>query len=197
LFAALWNPALQALFILKMKRTEGGAVMDERRNYERRASGKSWTWIAGAIVLGSSVTYLFDPVQGRRRRALMRDKGVHLINRTCFYGGKIYRDLRNRSKGVVAKTLSVADSGATDDATLVKRVRSAIGRKIRHAKAIDVQVNNGEVTLGGPILAGEVDDLIRCVKDVPGAEGVINHLEIHESPGNIPSLQGEGKQYFR
>jgi hypothetical protein len=46
------------------------------------------------------------------------------------------------------------------------------------------------VTLSGPILAGEVPGLIDCVNGIPGVKSVESRLEVHETAGSHPSLQG-------
>ncbi|MFL6651089.1 MAG: SRPBCC family protein, partial [Sulfurifustaceae bacterium] len=55
---------------------------------------------------------------------------------------------------------------------------------------INVSARNGVVTLAGPILADEVPLVIDCALDVPGVRDVVNRLDVHRVPGNIPALQG-------
>lgn len=161
--------------------------MKQEKQNSKFSDVKPWTWILAGVAMGGVCAYFLDPARGRYRRSLVRDKGTHLANQANYYGGKLYRDLKNRGKGIIAKA---------DDETLINRVRSEFGRKIRHAKAIKVEANNGEVTLSGPILRAEVDELIRCVKRVPGVKDIINHLDAHESAGQISGLQGKGKKYL-
>lgn len=56
-------------------------------------------WLTGAA-LGAGATLLLDPARGRRRRALVRDKAVHLGHAGRDSAEKALRDLRNRSIGV-------------------------------------------------------------------------------------------------
>src|SRR5258705_381242 len=44
--------------------------------------------------------------------------------------------------------------------------------------------------LRGAVLGEEVERLLRRVRSVRGVEDVVSELEVHEVPGNIPSLQG-------
>jgi len=53
-----------------------------------------------------------------------------------------------------------------------------------------VSAKDGKVTLSGPILEGEVDSLLACVKGIQGVNGVANNLEVHKEAGNHPALQG-------
>lgn len=55
------------------------------------------------MALGSLAMYILDPAEGRRRRALMRDKMVRIKNDVSGYTEKTARDLKNRTQGVVAE----------------------------------------------------------------------------------------------
>lgn len=146
----------------------------------------------GGIGLGAGLMYLLDPDGGRRRRALARDKAVHGLK----VSGKALRrtsiDVGNRTRGLVAEAGSLLHRGSADDRKLEGRVRSKLGRHVSHPSAIQVQCEQGRVTLSGPVLASEADKLLHKVKKVKGVHEVENHLEVHESADNVPSLQGEG-----
>ncbi|HYJ46308.1 MAG TPA: hypothetical protein VEV81_06805 [Pyrinomonadaceae bacterium] len=60
--------------------------------------------LLGGIGLGAALMYMLDPDQGRRRRAVTRDKLVSASNKTGQVIGKRSRDLRNRAQGVIAET---------------------------------------------------------------------------------------------
>jgi uncharacterized membrane protein len=77
-----------------------------------------------------------------------------------------------------------------DDPVLHERVRSAIGRAVSHPGAITVSVSNARVTLQGPVLEHELDDLVDAVRRVRGVSEVVNELEMHRDPDSVPSLQG-------
>ena len=51
---------------------------------------------------------------------------------------------------------------------------------------------HGHATVQGPILAGEVDDVLAATGNVRGIVSVTNGLTAHESPDGIPALQGDG-----
>jgi hypothetical protein len=57
-----------------------------------------------ALAAGAALMYFFDPVSGRRRRALLRDQLVHYRHEFGDYADATYKDLRNRAQGVVAET---------------------------------------------------------------------------------------------
>ena len=52
------------------------------------------------ILAGAAAAYLFDPVQGRRRRALARDKALKAYRDVCEFADAASRDFQNRAEGV-------------------------------------------------------------------------------------------------
>jgi hypothetical protein len=77
------------------------------------------------------------------------------------------------------------------DGVLHERVRARIGSVVGHAGAIEAAVVDGRVSLRGPVLADDVDRLVRRVRSVPGVREVINQLDVHDEPGGVPGLQGQ------
>ena len=66
------------------------------------------------------------------RRARLKDKAIHAINKTGAAAGSVSRDLTNRVHGLAAQVGSVFKSGDADDDTLAARVRSRMGRAVSH-----------------------------------------------------------------
>lgn len=154
-------------------------------------------FLAGTF-FGSALAYYFDPLSGRQRKALVRDKAVRLKHDSAWYGNKVWKNLRNRSQGLKARTLKKTEGEQfVNDEKLVQRVRSKFGRDVIHSKSIDVTAENGVITLSGPILAHEVDHLIKRVKKVEGVKDIINNLDVHETADGISGLQGEGPEYLQ
>src|SRR4051812_18266476 len=58
------------------------------------------TFLKGAAI-GAGFMYLFDPSQGRTRRARIRDKAVHVWNETGDNIEGKSRDLANRAQGLL------------------------------------------------------------------------------------------------
>jgi len=148
--------------------------------------------ILTSAAIGALAMYFWDPQAGRRRRARTRDKVEHARRRLRNAYDVTARDARHRAQGLQAisrRLLQRADQ-ATDDETLVGRVRAVLGRYVSHPHAIEVSAADGQATLSGPILAAEVPALLGAVKRVPGVRGVENRLAVHQDPGNISSLQG-------
>lgn len=149
--------------------------------------------LLSGLAIGAALALAFDPNQGRRRRALIRDKVVRGTRRTGEALDATARDMTNRARGIAAATRGRVWSEDVDDHRLLERVRAKLGRVCSHPHAIDVEVHDGEVTLRGPVLADEVRDLLNAAASVRGVGSVINELEPHDSPEGIPSLQGEGQ----
>lgn len=149
--------------------------------------------LISGIGVGAGLMYLLDPQQGRRRRSLIRDQANSLISRSDDAARVVARDLSHRACGLVAGARSLLTGGEVSDRVLEQRVRSKLGRVISHPRAIEVRCDNGQVNLSGPILAREVDCLLKCVSKISGVKGVRQSLDIRKEPGNIAALQG-GRQ---
>jgi hypothetical protein len=61
--------------------------------------------------LGAGLMCLLDPQEGRRRRALARDKIVHAAHEVRDTAGVVAKDVKNRARGLAAGDLSVLAGG--------------------------------------------------------------------------------------
>ena len=147
--------------------------------------------VVKAAGLGVLTMYLFDPVAGRRRRAIARDKLIALRKPAKKSVLATARDLKNRTWGTVAETRAALFEDTVDDSVLVERVRSELGFVVRHPGSIDVEANQGVVTLSGSVLTDEVQGLIAAVTAIRGVRGVENRLDVHETSDDISGLQGD------
>ena len=75
--------------------------------------------VLGALGIGALAMYFFDPVSGRRRRALLRDQLLHARREIGDYAEGTAKDLRNRAHGLVAS------AGAALERRLGQRRQSA------------------------------------------------------------------------
>jgi uncharacterized membrane protein len=141
------------------------------------------------IALGAGAMYLLDPAAGRRRRARLRDQWVHSWRETEFGLQAAKADLQHRASGALVEAWHRATDEA-DGVTLEARVRARLGRAVSHPHAIEVTVQGHKVILRGAVLAAEVDRLLDEVRAVRGVEGVVDQLDVYESPGTVPALQG-------
>jgi hypothetical protein len=145
------------------------------------------------IAIGAAVAYIADPQGGRRRRAVARDQFVRAGRRTREALDSTARDIANRTTGILAATRGRLSRSSVDDQRLVERVRATLGHFSSHPRAIEVKAADGVVTLCGPILATEADDLLATVWAIPSVLAVNNELDIYTSPEGVPALQGEGR----
>jgi uncharacterized membrane protein len=154
----------------------------------KSASGLS---LLAAVGAGALATYFLDAQEGRRRRAVVRDKMYGKLSHLDDAGRVATADLRNRLKGTIgALGRRFAPQEEIADDVLMARVRSKLGRTVSHPGSIEVAASGGTVTLQGPILKREVKRAMQAVWAIPGVHNVIDRLEAHEQPGNVPGLQG-------
>jgi osmotically-inducible protein OsmY len=150
--------------------------------------GRSLLGIAGALAAGAFATFFLDPDQGRRRRAIARDRLSSGLRQAADSSQALAHGLRNRTTGLVAGARRRLSPAPVSDDVLAERVRARMGHIVSHS-SIEVQVVQGELTLRGPVLDTEIEGLLRAVRAVPGVHVVVNQLEPHPRPGNIPGLQ--------
>ena len=65
--------------------------------------------VLGALGIGALAMYFFDPVSGRRRRALLRDQMVHAQKEMTDYAEGTAKDLRNRAYGIAAEARGMVE----------------------------------------------------------------------------------------
>ena len=147
------------------------------------------------IAYGAGFMYLLDPDSGRRRRALLLDKVTSSIHHLGDGLELALADTANRLEGFWCELQHLAAPRAqVPDSRLKARVLSRLGRVVSHPRAIEVLANNGRITLRGPVLREELDDLLSAIASVRGVAVVDNQLELHDQPGEVPGLQGEPRR---
>ena len=72
---------------------------------------------------------------------------------------------------------------------LAARVAAELDHHVEHGRAIQVFADDNKVTLRGIALREELDDVISAVKRVKGIRGLVNKLELKDSPGKVLALQ--------
>jgi len=142
----------------------------------------------GGFVLGVAAARFLDPRAGARRRAEVVQKSVHAAHIAADAAAKSSRDLRNRSRGLWHAIFT--GDGPVEDAVLVERVRSRLGRVSSHPGAIEVSVADGCVVLRGPVLASEYGGIVEEAACVGGVRALTEELEVHKRPDDVPALQG-------
>jgi hypothetical protein len=144
------------------------------------------------IAIGAAIMYFYDPDRGRSRRCTLKDQTNAQVRRKRQALDVMTRDLQNRAQGVQHMAKARLNNEPVHDEVLVQRIRAELGRHVTHTSSIVVTADNGHVTLSGPVLANEVQDLVRVVRWTPGVKSVDNNLDQHESGEGVPGLQGHG-----
>jgi osmotically-inducible protein OsmY len=99
------------------------------------------------------------------------------------------RAVRQRLRGVVYEANDGILPEAVPDDILVERIRAQLERPVSYPDAVDVRAQDGCVILAGPILADEVDDLVRQVSRIAGVRSIRTELDLHDEPGAVRALQ--------
>ena len=147
----------------------------------------------GGLGLGAGLMYLFDPDKGNRRRAIMRDRGLHLSKTANRELNRKAKDLRNRAGGIVAETRKLVLSETATDEQLAGQIRTLLGRISSHPHAVKTLVEEGKVTVSGLILTDEIEPVLKGITSIGGVKEIENKLEAHASAEHISSLQGENR----
>jgi uncharacterized membrane protein len=148
------------------------------------------TRLLTATAFGAGLSYFMDPRSGRRRRVLARDRLNRLLHEAADVIQRGVQDALHRFKGFAWEGKRLVFAGRVDDEVLVERVHAALGRVVRHPGSINVRVEEGRVTLTGPVLADEAGRLLRRLLMLKGLKSVENQLKIYDRPGDVPGIQG-------
>jgi hypothetical protein len=139
------------------------------------------TRIATAFAAGATAMYFMDPLVGRRRRALVRDKGVAASHDIEHFARAKGRRAADKLHGVVAGTKAALASAPVGDAQLRERIRSRLGRIVDAPGDIEVDVVGGHVVLRGHADAAEIAELLDRVSLMRGVDSIDSHLAANES----------------
>ena len=144
--------------------------------------------LLGLVGLGAALTYLFDPQQGRRRRAMAQDRVAAFFRRRVRQGEQLGRAATAQGEGLAqkAKHLKEEEKPQPDDVTLTRKVETEIFRDAEVPKGqINVNAENGKVFLRGEVGKSElIEDLEKRARKVQGVKDVENllHLPGTEAP---------------
>src|SRR5215831_17997969 len=128
-------------------------------------------WLS-SVGLGAATAFLFDPASGKRRRRRIGDLVAHAVRVADDGARTVGRDLRNRTRGVVASVRRRGRHELPNDTVLCERVRATLGRVAAYPHSIDVDASDGNITLRGPIPASEKGRVVSALKSVAGVRYV-------------------------
>lgn len=142
--------------------------------------GRTTPFILGATAAG--LVYLFDPDNGRGRRARIADQMTSKLRGATHEVNAKLDDVHNRAFGAVAEALP--DEKPESDAALVQKVKSeVIGREPWGSQTIDVEAVDGVVTLRGQLdTSQQIEDLCDAVSGVTGVKDVTDLLHLPGQP---------------
>jgi len=146
--------------------------------------------LLAGLGLGAALMYFFDPDRGTRRRHLASDQAGRSLRKMARRLHDQAQNARNHARGKAVELGARLHEEQIDDDVLVARVRAELGHHVQHTSAIEVSAADGRIILSGPVLADELNDVTRTVTAVRGVRGVENRLEVRQSAGNTPELQG-------
>lgn len=161
----------------------------ERRARNARSRNMSLGMLTG-MSAGAALMYIFDPQQGGHRRALARDKLAHGAHVARERSRSAWHDACQRSAGLWHEGRRVLRREPISDETLAQRTRAELRRYTHYAHAIDVAVQDGHVTLNGPVLERDVNRVLRSIRRLRGVHGIDDRLIVHSDAGAVPALQG-------
>jgi gas vesicle protein len=111
--------------------------------FGKKKTSTLWKGIGVGAALGAGLMFLLDPDRGRRRRALARDKAIHLAKSTEKIVAARSRDLGNRASGAASRIRSTIRGEAAS--ARVERNEDPAGnpqtsRKIRETESEEKSV---------------------------------------------------------
>jgi hypothetical protein len=145
--------------------------------------------LLGALA-GAALMYLLDPQEGRRRRALARDKALHYARRSGVLTARASRNLAGRARGLwhlVEKRMPWYKPAPVpeDDQFIKDRVQSELG----HERDLPLHAVNFDCTDGIVRIRGTVpdaDSARRLVERTAAVEGVRAAVSLMRLPDGTP-----------
>jgi len=142
--------------------------------------------------VGAAVAYLWDPQNGRGRRARLNDQ---LRARARDAREDVERKARYVQSTAEGKVEALRHGGGTpaDDRALADRIKSEVlgGSRFENHQVV-VEAVDGVVTLRGQVAdAQQAEELVTAVRAVPGVNAVENltHLPGDAPPNKEPSIE--------
>src|SRR5688500_7494361 len=115
----------------------------------RRMPMNTLSRLATAFAAGAAAMYFLDPTVGRRRRALVRDKGVAARHDLEDYARATGKRAADHLQGAAAEARAQVAAGPVGDQRLHDRIRSGLGRMVERPGDVSVHVQDGRVVLMG------------------------------------------------
>ena len=91
--------------------------------------------VLGALGIGALAMYFFDPVSGKRRRALARDQMTRYQKEVTQYAEGTAKDLRNRAQGIYAEARGMYER------RFAQRRQDGQGMQGSQGSQVDIELN--------------------------------------------------------
>lgn len=148
--------------------------------------------LVSGMIIGATIMYIFDEHRGAKRRSYARDKISHAAHSLGREARKRTRDLFNRGFGSIAELgSSLRDRvRSLPDDQLVDRVRSQLGHVVSHSGLLQVYAKDGCVTVSGPVLDREIDQIRNRTKKIRGVRECQVQVEPHADLDRVSGQMG-------
>jgi hypothetical protein len=209
---AAWSQAAPAIVRLgQMTRERSTRAATVAASMKRRAHlprGFDGPWLRGAAIAaaGGLFMFYFDPISGRRRRAMMGDRfsrAGHAVGRIPRRLGRRGRFARGVARGVAHGTKTLVGANGrretVDEEMLVARVRSEVFRDEHIPPGeINIDAYEGCVTLRGQLRnESEIRRLVAATKSIDGVIKVRSYLHLpDELPPNKSEMYEHSEQHL-
>ena len=145
--------------------------------------------LAMGAAAGAAAQYFLDPDGGRRRRHTVRDRGLSVARRQAREAVRSADYAAGKAKGAASAAMPTpSDDRKLDqlgDPALARKVESEIFRAADAPKGqVDVNVENGVVTLRGEVDRGWIERLENDAEQVAGVKAVRNLLHPPGTPAS-------------
>ncbi|OWW21398.1 SRPBCC family protein [Noviherbaspirillum denitrificans] len=153
-----------------------------REEYESESNQSRLAWMLGGLSLGALAMYLADPERGPQRRAQARDAMRGALSSTGDVLDVARRDLGSRVQGwrAQADTMLTRGKEQIDDQMLKARVRQKLIGAASQPGQIDIEVNQGTVTLSGTVPKHERQYVLDTVRRIDGVNSVQDFLDTQQ-----------------
>jgi hyperosmotically inducible periplasmic protein len=152
-----------------------------------RRRNDGWRAVLLALAAGAAgavAMYLLDPIQGKRRRAMLADQSAAAVRDAADRADKARRLAAGRLGGVAQEAFHIGQGSVANDAALAAKVETELFRSPSVPKGtININVEAGRVVLRGEIdTARQRSALERKAKSIAGVLEVENLLHLPGEP---------------
>jgi hypothetical protein len=150
----------------------------------RRGGARWWIAAGGLVGVAAGLTYLFDPDEGRTRRARMAQRSTHVARRIGRATVRRAQYVSSSATSRLRHRLTGAHPALVEGRTLLDRVESELfaDHTIPHGK-LNLEVEGTTVVLRGQLDSyQEIDRVEAAVRRIPGVREVKNLLHLPGTP---------------